>query len=134
MITNHNELRNAINSRYKNNREFIEAFEAAGGTIDETVLSRQLNGSRGLSSAWLSAYNVFFNKLNYGKMIIETNYWAPGFAPSEVKASKESPWRGEAMKKDKARIGKIERVKIDGKEVTAKYAGVSDQGYEQYEV
>lgn len=61
MIKTYTDLRTAIKSRYKSNRDFIEAFEAAGGVIDETVLSRQLNGSRGLSSAWLSAYNIFFN-------------------------------------------------------------------------
>lgn len=64
--------------------------------------------------------------------IIETSYWAPGFAPSERK--RENPFYGEAMKKDKDRIGKIETVEIHGKKVKAKYAGVSDQGYEQYEV
>lgn len=60
LIKNNKSLGAAIDHFYGSNRGFILEFENAGGRIDETVLSRQITGSRGLSSAWLSAYNLFF--------------------------------------------------------------------------
>jgi hypothetical protein len=60
LIRTHNDLRNAVDHFFKSRRDFIQAFESEGGTVDETAFSRQLSGNRNLSSAWLSAYNIFF--------------------------------------------------------------------------
>lgn len=71
-ITTPDQLRDAIDRAYPTRRAFIEAFNAAGGCLnDETILSNQLRGERGLSVAWLSAYNIFFTflKKNNGTRI-----------------------------------------------------------------
>lgn len=48
-------------AHFPTHRAFIEAFNAAGGSLNETVLSNQLGGRRGLSAAWVSAYSIFFS-------------------------------------------------------------------------
>lgn len=52
-------LKQFIEENYHDRREFIEDFNRHGGQLDETVLSRQLNGSRNLSSFAVAAYSFF---------------------------------------------------------------------------
>ncbi len=56
-------LSNLIILHFKSKRAFISRFNAQGGQLEETVLSAQLKGRRGLSAAWRSAYAIFFYHL-----------------------------------------------------------------------
>lgn len=60
LIKSHTDLQTAVDLFFHSRRDFLMAFESEGGRIDETALSRQLSGNRNLSSAWFSAYNIFF--------------------------------------------------------------------------
>ena len=54
------QLQIAVKANFPNQREFVKAFNAAGGMLTEQQLSRHLNGRRGLSNAWQSAYSLYF--------------------------------------------------------------------------
>lgn len=62
-ITTPAQLGAAIDEQYPTRRAFIEAFNEAGGELEETTLSKQLHGARGLSAGWRSAYALFFKLL-----------------------------------------------------------------------
>lgn len=59
------ELTVKIEAHFKSRRGFISAFNEKAGfdALDETVLSRQINGSRSLSASWRSAYVFFFKAI-----------------------------------------------------------------------
>lgn len=53
-------LHELISTHFKTRRAFIDAFVKQGGQLNESILSSQLSGRRGLSNAWRSAYSIFF--------------------------------------------------------------------------
>lgn len=57
-------LTELIEGKFPTKRAFIDEFNKQGGDLDETVLSSQLSGKRGLSKAWIAAYRIFFNLID----------------------------------------------------------------------
>mgnify|MGYP000875711461 FL=1 len=66
-----------IKAHFPNQREFVKAFNAAGGMLTEQQLSRHLNGRRGLSKGWRSAYSLYFGGRVTPEDILKENGFDP---------------------------------------------------------
>ena len=64
-------LAEQIDATFSTRRRFVEAFNSAAEceALDETTLSRQINGRIAISGGFAAAYMFFFALIEYSKTI-----------------------------------------------------------------
>ena len=78
-ITTPAALSAAIATNFPTNREFVKAFNQAGGELTEQQLSKHLPGARSLSKGWRSAYTLYF----FGRATPDEIVRQAGFQPGK---------------------------------------------------